>query len=221
MSSSRGQATPAGAALKQRQVIWITTPAARMADVLSRRQFTGMLGFRRWAAVSQTRRPPSHACVLPFSRCDSDEHRAAEMGQHVGTAAQIMADELGADWTDVSRVDSKWGYMVTVALGAKQWRAPYAGRGSLPAPRAAVWPQTAGHLRRHHSGGRHFASRSGCDAVKAPADRHYRLWTCPQSQRSMCRPGMVYGIPLVPPTRYGSIWASTRPRRTLFRRVTH
>jgi isoquinoline 1-oxidoreductase subunit beta len=42
----------------------------------------------------------------------------AEMGQHVGTAlARIVADELGADWGDVSikHVDSdpKWGYMVT------------------------------------------------------------------------------------------------------------
>jgi len=42
----------------------------------------------------------------------------AEMGQHVGTAlARIVADELGADWSQVSikHVDSdpKWGYMVT------------------------------------------------------------------------------------------------------------
>ncbi|MGI9203141.1 MAG: molybdopterin cofactor-binding domain-containing protein [Woeseiaceae bacterium] len=42
----------------------------------------------------------------------------AEMGQHVGTAlARIVADELGADWSNVSikHVDSdpKWGYMVT------------------------------------------------------------------------------------------------------------
>ncbi|MEP0202995.1 MAG: molybdopterin cofactor-binding domain-containing protein [Halioglobus sp.] len=42
----------------------------------------------------------------------------AEMGQHVGTAlARIVADELGADWTNVSinHVDSdpKWGLMVT------------------------------------------------------------------------------------------------------------
>ena len=42
----------------------------------------------------------------------------AEMGQHVGTAlARVVADELGANWDDVSidHVDSdpKWGYMVT------------------------------------------------------------------------------------------------------------
>ncbi len=42
----------------------------------------------------------------------------AEMGQHVGTAlARVIADELGADWNNVSitHVDSdpKWGYMVT------------------------------------------------------------------------------------------------------------
>lgn len=42
----------------------------------------------------------------------------AEMGQHVGTAlARVVADELGADWDDVSikHVDSdpRWGYMVT------------------------------------------------------------------------------------------------------------
>jgi CO/xanthine dehydrogenase Mo-binding subunit len=42
----------------------------------------------------------------------------AEMGQHVGTAlARIVADELGANWDDVSikHVDSdpRWGFMVT------------------------------------------------------------------------------------------------------------
>ncbi|TKB43253.1 xanthine dehydrogenase family protein molybdopterin-binding subunit [Thalassotalea mangrovi] len=42
----------------------------------------------------------------------------AEMGQHVGTAlARIVADELGANWDDVSithvDTDPKWGYMVT------------------------------------------------------------------------------------------------------------
>lgn len=42
----------------------------------------------------------------------------AEMGQHVGTAlARVIADELGAAWSDVTitHVDSdpKWGYMVT------------------------------------------------------------------------------------------------------------
>ena len=42
----------------------------------------------------------------------------AEMGQHVGTSlAQIVADELGADWSNVSfkhvDPDPKWGVMVT------------------------------------------------------------------------------------------------------------
>ncbi len=42
----------------------------------------------------------------------------AEMGQHVGTAlAKVVADELGANWSDVGikHVDSdpKWGFMVT------------------------------------------------------------------------------------------------------------
>jgi isoquinoline 1-oxidoreductase beta subunit len=42
----------------------------------------------------------------------------AEMGQHVGTAlARVVADELGADWNDVSikyvDTDPKWGYMIT------------------------------------------------------------------------------------------------------------
>ena len=42
----------------------------------------------------------------------------AEMGQHVGTAlARVLADELGANWADVSikhvDTDPKWGYMVT------------------------------------------------------------------------------------------------------------
>ncbi|MEO0425488.1 MAG: molybdopterin cofactor-binding domain-containing protein, partial [Pseudomonadota bacterium] len=42
----------------------------------------------------------------------------SEMGQHVGTAlARIVADELEADWADVTvdyvDADAKWGYMVT------------------------------------------------------------------------------------------------------------
>ena len=42
----------------------------------------------------------------------------AEMGQHVGTSlAQIVADELGVDWSKVSfkhvDTDPKWGVMVT------------------------------------------------------------------------------------------------------------
>lgn len=42
----------------------------------------------------------------------------AEMGQHVGTAlARIVADELGAQWDDVTLAhvdtDPRWGYMVT------------------------------------------------------------------------------------------------------------
>ena len=42
----------------------------------------------------------------------------AEMGQHVGTSlAQIVADELGADWSKVTfkhvDTDAKWGVMVT------------------------------------------------------------------------------------------------------------
>jgi len=42
----------------------------------------------------------------------------AEMGQHVGTAlARVVAEELGANWSDVSikhvDTDPKWGYMVT------------------------------------------------------------------------------------------------------------
>ena len=42
----------------------------------------------------------------------------AEMGQHVGTSlARIVADELGANWDDVSikhvDTDPRWGYMVT------------------------------------------------------------------------------------------------------------
>lgn len=42
----------------------------------------------------------------------------AEMGQHVGTAlAKIVAEELGANWSDVKihhvDTDPKWGYMVT------------------------------------------------------------------------------------------------------------
>ena len=61
----------------------------------------------------------------------------AEMGQHVGTSlAQIIADELGADWSKVSfthvDTDPKWGVMVTggswsvhtsfTALSQRRWR---------------------------------------------------------------------------------------------------
>ncbi|NOX70351.1 MAG: xanthine dehydrogenase family protein molybdopterin-binding subunit [Gammaproteobacteria bacterium] len=42
----------------------------------------------------------------------------AEMGQHVGTAlARVIADELGANWSDIRLnhvdTDPRWGYMVT------------------------------------------------------------------------------------------------------------
>jgi len=74
----------------------------------------------------------------------------AEMGQHVGTAiARILADELGANWADVSieHVDTaaKWGLMVTGGSWSvwQSWpvyrQAGAAGRVALAAKAAEMW----------------------------------------------------------------------------------
>ncbi len=74
----------------------------------------------------------------------------AEMGQHVGTSiARILADELGANWDDVSidHVDTnpKWGLMVTGGSWSvwQSWpiyrQAGAAGRIALAEKAAKLW----------------------------------------------------------------------------------
>jgi len=74
----------------------------------------------------------------------------AEMGQHVGTAiARILADELGANWDDVSiehvDTDPKWGLMVTGGSWSvwQSWpvyrQAGAAGRVALAEKAATLW----------------------------------------------------------------------------------
>ncbi|MEL0334101.1 MAG: molybdopterin cofactor-binding domain-containing protein, partial [Halieaceae bacterium] len=171
----------------------------------------------------------------------------AEMGQHVGTAlAQIIADELGADWTDVSirhvDTDPKWGYMVTggswsVHTSFKQLsQAGAAGRMVLAEAGArllGVDPASCSVEGSRVASGASsvtFAdiiqagdisrtfTQEELDAmpIKAPADRRIIGLDLPaldvpaksdgsaQYGLDVSRPGMVYGIPLVPPTRYGS-----------------
>lgn len=78
----------------------------------------------------------------------------AEMGQHVGTAlARVVADELGAAWSDVRIVhvdsDPKWGFMVTggswsvFTTFAQLSQAGAAGRIALVEAGAALMGVTA------------------------------------------------------------------------------
>ena len=172
----------------------------------------------------------------------------AEMGQHVGTAlAQIIADELGANWEDVRithvDTDPKWGYMVTggswsVHTSFTQLsQAGAAGRTVLAEAGAKLLG--ADPAQCHVEGGRVFAgsaslsfaeiigagdiqrafTQAELDAmpVKAPADRRIigrdvAALDIPAKADGSARygldaslPGMVYGIPLLPPTRYGSV----------------
>jgi isoquinoline 1-oxidoreductase beta subunit len=175
----------------------------------------------------------------------------AEMGQHVGTAlAQIIADELGANWDDVRithvDTDPKWGYMVTggswsVHTSFTQLsQAGAAGRTILAEAGAKLLGVDPAQC--HVEGGRVVAgsasvsfaeiiaagdiqrsfSQAELDAmpVKAPADRRIigrdvAALDIPAKADGSARygldaslPGMVYGIPLVPPTRYGSVVVS-------------
>jgi isoquinoline 1-oxidoreductase beta subunit len=175
----------------------------------------------------------------------------AEMGQHVGTAlAQIIADELGADWDSVRithvDTDPKWGYMVTggswsVHTSFTQLsQAGAAGRTILAEAGAGLLGADVSEC--HVEGSRVFAganslsfaeiirdgnisrsfSQAELDAmpVKAPADRRIigrdvAALDIPAKADGSARygldaslPGMVYGIPLVPPTRYGSMVVS-------------
>jgi len=171
----------------------------------------------------------------------------AEMGQHVGTAlAQVIADELGAAWEDVSiqhvDTDPKWGYMVTggswsVHTSFTQLsQAGAAGRMVLTEAGArmmGVAPEACrveGSRVSSGSASVTFAeiiqagtiSRSFSQEelsalpIKAPGERTIVGRDVPaldvpaksdgtaQYGLDIHRPGMVYGIPLIPPTRYGS-----------------
>ena len=171
----------------------------------------------------------------------------AEMGQHVGTAlAQVIADELGAAWEDVSiqhvDTDPKWGYMVTggswsVHTSFTQLsQAGAAGRMVLTEAGARMMGVAPAACRvegsRVFSGAasvtfaeiiqagavsRSF-SQEELDAlpIKTPSERTIVGRDVPaldvpaksdgtaQYGLDIHRPGMVYGIPLVPPTRYGA-----------------
>lgn len=171
----------------------------------------------------------------------------AEMGQHVGTAlARIVADELGADWSDVSieHVDSdpKWGYMVTggswsvftsftmlsQAGAAGRTILRDAGAALLGADPASCTVEDSmvsangesisfadvvarGDVSRTFS-----AEEVGAMPVKSAADRKLIGKETPAMdipEKSMGAavygldielPDMVYALPLIPPTRYGS-----------------
>ena len=172
----------------------------------------------------------------------------AEMGQHVGTAlARIVAEELGAEWSQVriTHVDShpKWGAMVTggswsVHTSFKALsQAGAAGRQLLAAAGAAHLgvPAEACTVAngRVSAGGQSVSfgtlvslglpgaelSAEALDALplKAPAERTLlgrpvAALDIPEKSRGEARygldatlPGMVYAVPLLPPTRYGSI----------------
>ena len=171
----------------------------------------------------------------------------AEMGQHVGTAlAQVIADELGAAWEDVSiqhvDTDPKWGHMVTGgswSVHTSFTQLSQAGAGGrmvlteAGARMMGVAPEACRvEASRVFSGSASvtFAeiikagavsrsiSREELDAlpIKTPAERTIVGRDVPaldvpaksdgtaQYGLDIHRPGMVYGIPLIPPTRYGA-----------------
>jgi isoquinoline 1-oxidoreductase beta subunit len=171
----------------------------------------------------------------------------AEMGQHVGTAlAQVIADELGAAWEDVSiqhvDTDPKWGYMVTggswsvhtsftqlsqagaggrmvlTEAGARMMGvAPEACRVEASRVFSGSASVTFAEIIKAGAVSRSF-SQEELDAlpIKTPAERTIVGRDVPaldvpaksdgtaQYGLDIHRPGMVYGIPLIPPTRYGA-----------------
>lgn len=171
----------------------------------------------------------------------------AEMGQHVGTAlAQVIADELGAAWEDVSiqhvDTDPKWGYMVTggswsvhtsftqlsqagaagrmvlTEAGARMMGvAPAACRVAGSRVFSGAASVTFAEIIQAGAVSRSF-SQEELDAlqIKTPSERTIVGRDVPaldvpaksdgtaQYGLDIHRPGMVYGIPLVPPTRYGA-----------------
>ena len=179
----------------------------------------------------------------------------AEMGQHVGTAlARVVADELGANWNDVSiklaDSDPKWGlYVPGAAIGditGGSWsvftsfaavsQGAAAGRTILIEAGAALMGVGAEACTAENSlisaGGQSISfaeivskgdiSRSFSAEelagmpIKAPADR--KLIGKPSQALDIPDksigatvygidaelPGMVFGLPLIPPTRWGS-----------------
>jgi len=179
----------------------------------------------------------------------------AEMGQHVGTAlARVMADELGANWDDISLKladsDPKWGqYVPGASIGditGGSWsvfttftaisQGAAAGRTILIDAAAALMGVDADACSAEDglvsAGGQSVSfaeivgkgdiSRSfsaeelAAMPIKAPGDR--RLIGKPSMALDIPDkalgttvygidaelPGMVFGLPLVPPTRWGS-----------------
>ncbi|WP_288132122.1 molybdopterin cofactor-binding domain-containing protein [Microbulbifer sp.] len=171
----------------------------------------------------------------------------AEMGQHIGTAlARIVADELEADWEQVTLnyVDSdpKWGMMVTGGSWSV-WQsylplsqAGAAGRIALieeGARQMGVSPdQCRARSGRVIAGDQSISYaelvRSGNISRRFSEDELKKMPIKPASQRRLIGgparaldipdktdgkalygldakvEGMVYGRPLVPPTRYGA-----------------
>lgn len=171
----------------------------------------------------------------------------AEMGQHVGTAlAQVIADELGAAWEDVSiqhvDTDPKWGYMVTggswsvhtsftqlsqagaagrmvlTEAGARMMGvAPEACRVEASRVSSGSASVTFAEIIQAGTISRSFSQEElSALPIKAPGERTIVGRDVPaldvpaksdgtaQYGLDIHRPGMVYGIPLIPPTRYGS-----------------
>ena len=171
----------------------------------------------------------------------------AEMGQHVGTSlAQIVADELGADWSKVSfkhvDTDPKWGVMVTGGSWSVHTsftllsQAGAAGRTiiidaasklmSVPAESCSAergvvtsgdQSLTFAEIISNGDFSRVISEEElAAMPVKAPAERTVigrdlrNLDVATKSEGSAVYgldaelPGMVYAMPLLPPTRYGS-----------------
>ena len=171
----------------------------------------------------------------------------AEMGQHVGTSlAQIVADELGADWSKVSfkhvDTDPKWGVMVTGGSWSVHTsftllsQAGAAGRTviidaasklmGVPAESCSCengvvtsgdQSLTFAEIISNGDFSRVISEEElAAMPVKAPAERTVigrdvrNLDVAAKSEGSAVfgldaeLPGMVYAMPLLPPTRYGS-----------------
>lgn len=171
----------------------------------------------------------------------------AEMGQHVGTSlAQIVADELGADWSKVSfkhvDTDPKWGVMVTGGSWSVHTsftllsQAGAAGRTVIidAASKLMGVPTescscengvvtsgdqslTFAEIISNGDFSRVISEEElAAMPVKAPAERTVigrdvrNLDVAAKSEGAAVfgldaeLPGMVYAMPLLPPTRYGS-----------------
>jgi CO/xanthine dehydrogenase Mo-binding subunit len=171
----------------------------------------------------------------------------AEMGQHVGTSlAQIVADELGADWSKVSfkhvDTDPKWGVMVTGGSWSVHTsftllsQAGAAGRTviidaasklmGVPAESCSCengvvtsgdQSLTFAEIISNGDFSRVISEEElAAMPVKAPVERTVigrdvrNLDVAAKSEGAAVfgldaeLPGMVYAMPLLPPTRYGS-----------------